>query len=75
MIAINEDFSITEENKALLLEAMTELEIDDRNAVKNVIKERLTEIKRLEFLLEKAKSDLAKLMQQDATAIQMLGGR
>jgi len=75
MIAINEDFSITEENRALLLEAMAELEVDDRNAVKKVIKERLTEIKRLEFLLEKAKSDLAKLMQQEATAIQMLGGR
>jgi hypothetical protein len=78
MIAINEEFAslpISADNKALLIEAMTEFEIDQRNEVKKIIKERLLEIKRLEFMVEKAKADLAKLMAQDQESITMLGGR
>lgn len=78
MISINEEFAslpISADNKALLIEAMTEFEIDQRNEVKKIIKERLLEIKRLEFMVEKAKADLAKLMAQDQESITMLGGR
>lgn len=78
MIAINDEFAslpISADNKALLIEAMTEFEIDQRNEVKKIIKERLLEIKRLEFMVEKAKADLAKLMAQDQESITMLGGR
>lgn len=78
MIALTEDFSafsMNEESKALLLEAMSEFESDERNEVKRIIKERLLEIKRLEFMLEKAKADVARLVQEDPTAIRMLAGK
>ena len=78
MIALTEDFSalpMNEESKSLLLEAMSEFESDERNEVKRIIKERLLEIKRLEFMLEKAKADVARLVQEDSTAIRMLAGK
>lgn len=78
MIALTEDFSafpMNEESKALLLEAISEFESDERNEVKRIIKERLLEIKRLEFMLEKAKADLARLAQENPTAIRMLAGK
>ena len=68
------DLQLPEESNALLQEAMSELEEDEAEAVKKLIKDRLLEIKRLEFLTAKAKADLAELLQRDQTEILMLQG-
>lgn len=68
------DLQLPEESNALLQEAMSELEKDEAEAVKKLIKDRLLEIKRLEFLTAKAKADLAELLQRDQTEILMLQG-
>jgi hypothetical protein len=68
------DLQLPEESNALLQQAMSELEADEAQGAKKVIKDRLLEIKRLEFLLAKAKADLAELLQRDQTEILMLHG-
>lgn len=68
------DLQLPEESNALLQQAMSELEADEAQGAKKVIKDRLLEIKRLEFLLAKAKADLAELLQHDQTEILMLHG-
>ena len=68
------DLQLPEESNALLQEAMSELEKDEAEAVKKLIKDRLLEIKRLEFLTAKAKADLAELLQRDQTESLMLQG-
>lgn len=68
------DLQLPDESNALLQEAMSELEKDEAEAVKKLIKDRLLEIKRLEFLTAKAKADLAELLRRDQTEILMLQG-
>jgi hypothetical protein len=41
---------------------MAELEVDEYDKAKSVIKDRLLEIKRLEIMLERAKTELADLL-------------
>jgi hypothetical protein len=69
------DLQLPEHGNLLLQQAMSELEADEAEGVKKLIKDRLLEIKRLEFLLSKAKADLAELLQHDQTEILMLQGR
>ena len=57
--------------KGLLKEVMLDFEQDQHESAKNVIKERLLEIQRLEFLLEKAKADLGELLKLSQAEILM----
>jgi hypothetical protein len=66
------DIELSGDNKALLQEAMLELEADEQSEVKKIIKNRLLEIKRLELMLAKAKADLAELLKHDQSEILML---
>jgi hypothetical protein len=63
---------LSQESSDLLREAMSEMEVSERDQAKKLIQDRLREIKRLELLLEKAKADLAKLMQRDVEEMLML---
>jgi len=67
--------SISKKNETLLAEAISELQTDQTKQVKEVIKSRLMEIKRLEALIEKAKADLAELLGRDEIEIIMLKGK
>lgn len=78
MIALNTpfgDFGLSADGRALLEEAMSEFETDQHNEAKKVIKNRLLEIKRMEMMLEKAKADLAALLQHSQSEILMLDGK
>jgi hypothetical protein len=59
----------------LLTQAKAELATHQQINAKKVVKERLLEIERLTILLEKAKADLAELLQHDIPAILMLEGK
>jgi len=59
----------------LLTQAKSELVTDQKDYAKEVVKERLLEIERLTVLLEKAKADLAELLQHDVPPILMLQGK
>jgi DNA-binding protein H-NS len=50
-------------------QALSELQSSCLEDVKALIKERISEIQRLEALLEKAKADLEKLMQKDPSEV------
>jgi hypothetical protein len=50
-------------------QALSELQGSCLEDVKALIKERISEIQRLEALLEKAKADLEKLMQKDPSEV------
>jgi hypothetical protein len=67
------DLELSDDSKALLQEAMLELETDEQSQAKKVIKNRLLEIKRMEIMLAKAKADLAELLERDQSEILMLG--
>ena len=66
------DLQLSNESTALLNKAMAELEIDEYDKAKSVIKDRLLEIKRLEIMLERAKTELADLLAHDQSEILML---
>jgi hypothetical protein len=66
------DLALSESVNALFQEALTELDSCQRDQAKGVIKERLLEIKRMEVCLEKAKADLAKLLNRDVEEILMI---
>jgi hypothetical protein len=66
------DLELSDDGKALLQEAMSELETDEQGKVKKIVKSRLLEIKRLETMTAKAKADLAELLERDQTEILML---
>ena len=68
------DLELSDESRELLESAMLELQADEEKNVKKVIKDRLLEIKRLEIMLEKAKADLASLLEHDQAEILMLAG-
>jgi hypothetical protein len=68
------DLELSDESRELLETAMLELQADEERNVKKVIKDRLLEIKRLEIMLEKAKADLASLLEHDQAEILMLAG-
>ena len=68
------DLEISDESRELLEAAMLELQADEERNVKKVVKDRLLEIKRLEIMLEKAKADLASLLEHDQAEILMLAG-
>lgn len=68
------DLELSDESRGLLESAMLELQADEEKNVKKVIKDRLLEIKRLEIMLEKAKADLASLLERDQAEILMLAG-
>lgn len=68
------DLELSDESRKLLESAMLELQADEEKNVKKVIKDRLLEIKRLEIMLEKAKADLASLLEHDQAEILMLAG-
>lgn len=53
-------------------EALAELQTSQRDEAKDVIKRRLLEIRRMEVCLEKAKADLAKMLNKDVSEIAML---
>lgn len=77
MIAIKTTFTdleLSDDSKALLQEAMLELETDEHDEAKKIVKNRLFEIKRLEIMLEKARADLASLLECDQAEILMLAG-
>jgi hypothetical protein len=66
------NLSLSDSANTLLQEALSELDTSERDRAKDVIKERLLEIKRMEACLEKAKADLAKLLDRDVEEILML---
>ena len=53
-------------------EAISELETCERDEAKQVIKRRMLEIRRMEACLEKAKKDLAELLEKNVSEIAML---
>lgn len=63
---------VSGETEDIFKEALAELGVSERERVKNLIKERLLEIKRMERCLEKAKADLAKLLGRTPDEILML---
>jgi hypothetical protein len=68
------DLELSGDGKLLLQEAMLELEADEQDKAKKIVKNRLLEIKRLETMLARAKADLAELLERDQTEILMLEG-
>jgi hypothetical protein len=66
------NLQLSNESTALLNKAMAELEVDEYDKAKSVIKDRLLEIKRLEIMLERAKTELADLLTHDQSEILML---
>jgi hypothetical protein len=66
------NLQLSNESTALLNKAMAELEVDEYDKAKSVIKDRLLEIKRLEIMLERAKTELADLLAHDQSGILML---
>lgn len=66
------DLVLSDSASALLKEAISELDTTQYDQAKKLIKERLLEIKRMEKCLEKAKADLAKLLDRDVEEILML---
>jgi acyl-CoA reductase-like NAD-dependent aldehyde dehydrogenase len=69
---VQSTLSLSPESQQLLDEALAEFESAERNKAKLIIQERLREIRRLEVLLEKAKADLASLVQKGEQEILML---
>jgi hypothetical protein len=72
LATIVSNLEMSPDSSDLLREAMSEMDVSDRDQAKKLIQERLREIKRLELLLEKAKADLAKLMQRNVEEMLML---
>ena len=72
LATIVSNLELSPDSSDLLREAMSEMDVSDRDQAKKLIQERLREIKRLELLLEKAKADLAKLMQRNVEEMLML---
>lgn len=72
LATIVSNLELAPDSSELLREAMSEMDVSDRDQAKKLIQERLREIKRLELLLEKAKADLAKLMQRNVEEMLML---
>jgi hypothetical protein len=66
------NLELSAETDELFKEALAEFEVCQRDAAKSVIKQRLLEIKRMEACLEKAKADLAKLLNRNIEEILML---
>lgn len=66
------DLVLSDSASALLKDAISELDTAQYDQAKKLIKERLLEIKRMEKCLEKAKADLAKLLDRDVEEILML---
>lgn len=66
------NLQLSNESTVLLDKAMAELEVDEYDKAKSVIKNRLLEIKRLEIMLERAKTELADLLAHDQSEILML---
>ena len=66
------NLQLSNESTVLLNKAMAELEVDEYDKAKSVIKNRLLEIKRLEIMLERAKTELADLLAHDQSEILML---
>ena len=66
------DLQLSNESTALLNKAMAELEVDEYKKATSVVKDRLLEIKRLEIMLEKAKTELADLLTHNQSEILML---
>ena len=66
------DLVLSDSASALLKDAISELDTTQYDQAKKLIKERLLEIKRMEKCLEKAKADLAKLLDRDVEEILML---
>jgi hypothetical protein len=58
--------------RGIYQEALTELQASERDEAKEVIKRRLLEIRRMEICLEKAKMDLAKMLDKNVSEIAML---
>lgn len=69
---VQSTLSLSPGSQQLLDEALAEFESAERNRVKSIIQERLREIRRLEILLEKAKADVASLVQKGEQEILML---
>jgi hypothetical protein len=67
------DLALSDSAKELLEESLAELKIEQRGSAKAVIKQRLEEIARLEFLLTKARKDLAELLKKEPEEIRMIG--
>jgi hypothetical protein len=72
LATIAADLKLPDESKALLQEAMAEFDQSEHNQAKKLIQGRLREIKRLEACLEKAKADLAKLLNRSVDEMLML---
>ena len=72
LATIVSSLGLSPDSSDLLREAMSEMDVSDRDQAKKLIQERLREIKRLELLTEKAKADLAKLMQRNVEEMLML---
>jgi hypothetical protein len=69
---IQDDLSLPEDSQALLKEAMEDLEKSGHERAKKIIQGRILEIKRMEACIEKAKADLAKLLNRSVEEILML---
>jgi isochorismate hydrolase len=72
LATIATDLAIPDEAKALLQEAMADFEHSEHDQAKKLIQGRLREIKRLEACLEKAKVDLAKLLNRSVDEMLIL---
>lgn len=72
LTTIVSELKLSQDSSELLHEAMSEMDVSDRDRAKKLIQERLREIKRLELLLEKAKADLAQLMQCNVEEMLMM---
>jgi hypothetical protein len=69
---IQNDLSLPEDCQALLKEAMEDFEKSEHERAKKIIQGRLLEIKRMEACIERAKADLAKLLNRSVEEILML---
>jgi|LakMenEpi03Aug12_release.lakeMendotaPanAssembly.Ray.scaffolds.fasta_scaffold245810_3 hypothetical protein len=69
---IQNDLSLPEDCQALLKEAMKDFERSEHERAKKIIQGRLLEIKRMEACIERAKADLAKLLNRSVDEILML---
>jgi hypothetical protein len=68
------DLALSESSNSLLSEVIAELDVAQRDQVKDLIRKRILEIKRMEACIEKAKADLAQLLKLDTDEILMLEG-
>jgi hypothetical protein len=70
--SVDAEIVLPDSTRGIYEEALGELATSQRDDAKKVILERMREIKRLETCLERAKADLAKMLQKDVSEIALL---